>query len=152
MRQSRASETPQGWWIGLSKRQAAVGDDRAGRSLRPTRSGQRPTGASLDALLLPPFKTSRITAARLAVLAARAASPPWLYHSLAPSPLSSHPGWPFQSPGELWHNAGYAAQGSAIHHRHRGGVSPRRPCEPRSDVGAAAAAVPGLRAGAARPG
>ena len=26
-----------GWWIGLSKRQAAVGDDRAGRSLRPSR-------------------------------------------------------------------------------------------------------------------
>jgi hypothetical protein len=28
------------------------GDDRAGRSSRPTRYGQRPTGASLDALLL----------------------------------------------------------------------------------------------------
>jgi hypothetical protein len=43
---------PQGWWIGLSKRQAAVGDDRAGRSSRPSRSGQRPTGAGPDALLL----------------------------------------------------------------------------------------------------
>ena len=38
--------------VGLSKRRAADGDDRAGRSLRPTRSGQRPPGASLDALLL----------------------------------------------------------------------------------------------------
>ena len=36
----------------LSKRRAAVGDDRAGRSSCPARSGQRPTGASLDALLL----------------------------------------------------------------------------------------------------
>ena len=41
-------------WIGLSKRRAAVGSDRAGRSSRPSRSGQRPTGASLDALLLLP--------------------------------------------------------------------------------------------------
>jgi hypothetical protein len=41
------------WWKGLSKRRAAVGDDRAGRSSCPARIGQRPTGASLDALLLP---------------------------------------------------------------------------------------------------
>src|SRR6185503_20273239 len=41
-------------WIGLSKRQAAVGGDRAGRSSRPSRSGQRPPGASLGALLLLP--------------------------------------------------------------------------------------------------
>jgi len=38
----------------LSKRRAAVGDDRAGRSSCPARSGQRPPGASLDALLLLP--------------------------------------------------------------------------------------------------
>ena len=37
-----------------SKRRAAVGDDRAGRSSCPSRLGQRPTGASLDALLLLP--------------------------------------------------------------------------------------------------
>jgi hypothetical protein len=44
VRRSRASETPQGWWIGLSKRRAAVGDDRAGRSSCPSRyqvRGQR---------------------------------------------------------------------------------------------------------------
>src|SRR5262245_12613104 len=33
-----------GWWIGLSKRQAAVGDDRAGRSLRPTRYRSKANG------------------------------------------------------------------------------------------------------------
>src|SRR5262245_6526459 len=44
IRLSRSSEPPPGRWIGLSKRQAAVGDDRAGRSWRPTRrevTGQR---------------------------------------------------------------------------------------------------------------
>jgi len=51
-RQSRASEPPPGWWLAFSKRRAADGDDRAGRPSRPTRSGQRPPGASLDALLL----------------------------------------------------------------------------------------------------
>ena len=37
MRPSRISDTPPGRWIGLSKRQAAVGDDRAGRSACPSR-------------------------------------------------------------------------------------------------------------------
>src|SRR5688572_23714461 len=45
MRRSRASDTPlAAWWIGLSKRQAAVGDDRAGRSLRPTRIRSQANG------------------------------------------------------------------------------------------------------------
>jgi hypothetical protein len=44
MRQSRVSEPPLDWWQGLAKRQAAVGDDRAGRSLRPTRKRSQATG------------------------------------------------------------------------------------------------------------
>src|SRR5262245_975836 len=52
----RRSPTPiprTAWWIGLSKRRAAVGDEPS-RAFFVPRFGQRPTGASLDALLLLP--------------------------------------------------------------------------------------------------
>jgi hypothetical protein len=48
------SDTPRGMVARPAKRRAAVGGGRAGRSSRPARIGQWPTGASLDVLLLLP--------------------------------------------------------------------------------------------------